>query len=230
MLPSEPAGNTPEPGAPEPGAPGPGWAPAPPGVGFPPPGPGFAPPGPGFAGSPFPPPGGGPPTQDAYPPGAYPPGVYPPPGGGYRPPSGPVAQPKKRRGWLIALFVVLGVMVLGVGGCVAAAALGVRALTAPADAANRWLDELEGGIRSDALDELTCPAFRPELDRLQDVLSRRGWDGGQDLTSTNIVNGEATVAGTLDLRRTTTDVSVYLERTDEGGHQGWCVRNLALDL
>ena len=82
----------------------------------PPPPPGYVPPAPGYG----PVPGYGPTDVGSVPP--Y--GGYAPPGyGNVMVP--PTPQPKKRRGWLIALAVVGVMLILGVGGCAAAIAFGL---------------------------------------------------------------------------------------------------------
>jgi len=130
----------------------PGFPPAGGGGGYGPPGGGYGPP-PGGGGY-GPPPGGGPPGGGGYgpPPGA-PPGGFGsygppggPPGGGYGPPPGgaygPPPQPPPKKGpniAVIALIALVGVSVLGLGGCLTCLYLGGRAGDDAAETADNWI-------------------------------------------------------------------------------------------
>ena len=71
----------------------------------------------------------------------------------------------------------------------------------------------------------SCPVLLPDLDTFRDDLDGRGWTGGQNLTNSNIVNGQATVTGTLEY--TTGDVGVTIELQKRNGE--WCVNYVETD-
>jgi hypothetical protein len=121
------------------------------------------------------------------------------------------------------------VLVVGIGGCGLALRAGFKAITAPVDASNEWLDALEDPSEIGRANAITCPSFRSNLGSVQRELENRGWDGGQSLNESSIVNASATVEGTLDLRRGSARVVVFLDRTSGSvGHRGWCVEGVTI--
>jgi len=230
-TPQNPPGwSTPQPGWQQP--PGQGYPPQqPPGQGYPPQQPpGFPPQQPPSPGYPPQQPPGFPPQQPSgqgYPP-QQPPG-YPQPGmyGAPQPgsPFPPAAPAKKRSTLKTVLLVLLVLFVLGLAGCGALVYFGAKTIGAPVDTANQWLDALEDERSSAQLEALSCDGLFDKLDDVRDQLAARGWTGGQNLTSSNIVNNQATVTGTLEYA--TTDVGVSIELDKVGGE--WCVYSIETD-
>ena len=213
--------------------PQPGWQ-QPPGQGYPPQQPpGYPPQQPPAQGFPPPqqPPGYPPqqPPAQGFPPPQQPPG-YPQPGmygapqpGSPFPPA--VTPPKKRSTLKTVLLVLLVLVLLSLAGCGALVYFGAKTIGAPVDTANKWLDALENERSSAELESLSCDGLFDQLENVRDQLFARGWTGGQNLTSSNIVNSQATVTGTLEYA--TTDVGVTIELDKVGGE--WCVFSIETD-
>jgi uncharacterized protein YceK len=138
---------------------------------------------------------------------------------------GPAATPKKRSTLKTVLLVLLVLFVLGLGGCGAIVFFAAKTVGAPVDTANKWLDALEDERSSAELEKLSCPGLFDKLDEVRDQLAARGWTGGQNLTSSSIVNDGATVEGTLEY--TTGNVGVIIELEKSGGD--WCVFSIETD-
>lgn len=166
---------------------------------------------------PPPPPSGpppGPPPPEQPPTGSPLPG--PPPGSS--PPAGPPAGSsgkRRRRMWLAIALIAL----LLLGGCGVLAGFGgvraFRALSAPVDVANTYLDAARSG------GDLTASACRPD-DRPRPAVAN---SRAQSLTSADISGGMAEVTGSITLEDDiTTPVRVHLsQRNGE-----WCVREVVL--
>ncbi|MGD9753319.1 MAG: hypothetical protein AB7W59_20185 [Acidimicrobiia bacterium] len=162
-------------------------------------------------------------------PGQYPgqPGQYP--GYGAPPPYGPPPAKSKKKGCLIAAGIFAALVLLGIGGCAVALRAGVRTLTAPVDASNKWLDAIDERD-DDEVQRLTCPSLRDDLDDVAQLLERNDWDGSQDLSGTEIVNASASVSGTIGTPGGDVSIVLSLARASgDRGHRGWCVNGITVN-
>jgi transcription elongation factor Elf1 len=116
---------------------------------------------------------------------------------------------------------VLAFLVLTIGGCAALIAFGFRAVTAPVDAANAWLDAVADG-RQTEVDRISCDIGVADgtVATLDDV----GFNGRQNLNESQIISDVATVSGTIETDAGTLPISFQLFKAGDGeGEKGWCV-------
>ena len=125
----------------------------------------------------------------------------------------------------MVLGIIGVVLLLALGGCVLVVRKGIGAVTAPVDASNQFL----AAVANDETAKVTRLRCPDAAGTIADVrrLRQIGFDGTKSLRSSNIVNGTATVSGTIGTTNGTAPISLRLVHKGNGiGEQGWCVTDV----
>jgi hypothetical protein len=125
------------------------------------------------------------------------------------------------------VLVIAGVLAVLAGGCAFLGYKGFKALTAPVDAANRWVDAAQAGDL-ETVDGLSCGLA--DSAALLRNLGIEHWGDGQWLNESEILDGSAFVSGWISYQGKRRSILVDLRRHDDRGHGGWCVGGAHLDL
>jgi hypothetical protein len=127
----------------------------------------------------------------------------------------------------VPLLVVGGVLTLVAGRCAAVGYKGFKALTAPIDASNRWIDAVQAGDVETA-GELSCGPTEADLDDMLRALDVGRWSNGQDLKNSHIQNSVAEVTGTIAYDGGRAPITIWLVHGRGRGHEGWCVASASM--
>lgn len=161
----------------------------------------------------------------------------PPPSGAASQPAPPAAIPgapippvtygapeSKKRSWITWLLVIGGIVALLIVGIAACVFLLVGSLTAPVDASNEFLADLNAEKFAEAMTRTDPGCSGLSADGLAGSFG--GANLSYNLSSSSIINSNATVTGTISFDGSPNDV-VTLSLREVGDE--WLVCNIAVD-